>query len=242
MVSKTLIRLKQEKHSNLCNVMFIQNNQIKSIKWKHALLIVILLHGFGYLSIAQYSKYKKQKAIELKNAKEVLYTKAETKSSDWPKSEKNKLVVVATSPPKSTTLKSKENTISGFVKNFENLFGKKIEVVKLPNTIVETKPKLKPPQPKPSPTPKKVYASSVPLKPVPTPTPRVEYVYKQKETIVKAEPTPIPVKRAIPVDNERKVIKSTSTKHYSKSPSNFSDMDWETTETVEVVRSYIVLQ
>jgi hypothetical protein len=220
--------------------MFIQNNRPKSIKWKHAFLIVLLLHGFGYLGIAQYAKYKKQKAIELKNSKESLYVKGETKSSDWPKSQKNKLVVVA-APPKSAPLKNKENTISGFIKNFENFFGKKIEIVKPSITIVEAKPKFKTSS-KPSPTPKKVYASSVSLKPVPTPTPLVKFVYnKQKETIVEAEPTPIPVKRAIPVDNERRLIKSTSTKHYSKSPSNFDDNDWKTTETVEVIGSYIVL-
>ena len=70
--------------------MFTKNNQIKSIKWKHAFLVVILLHGVGYLSIAQYSNYKKQKALELKKAREELYANNETKTIEWPKNEKSK--------------------------------------------------------------------------------------------------------------------------------------------------------
>lgn len=238
MTSKTLTKLKSVKPSNLCNVMFTRNNQTKSIKWKHAFLIVILLHGAGYLGIAQYSKYKTHKAAELKKARENLYANNETKSIEWPKNENVKPVVVSVPKElfkKKEEIKLKESTVSNFIKKFEGFFNKKIEI-KMPIQFVESKPISRP-----TPKPKPVYASSVKLKPIPTPTTPIEYVKKQKEVIVNAKPTPIPVKRALPVEPERKVVKST-TRHYSKPQSTFSDMDWGTTETVEVIESYIVLQ
>ena len=218
--------------------MFTKNNQIKSIKWKHAFLVVLVMHGVGYLSIAQYSNYKKQKTLELKKARETLYTNNETKTIEWPKNEKNKPVVVAVPKElyqKKNEIKIKENAVSEFIEDFQNFFNKKIELPKIPVQIAK---------PKPTPTPKKVYASSVPLKPVARTITPIEYVKKEKEMIVTVRPTPIPVKKAIAIEPERRVVKS-QTKHYSKPSSNFSDMDWggsETVETVEVVQSYIVLQ
>jgi hypothetical protein len=202
---------------------------MKSISWKQSIIIVILLHVFGYIALSQYSKYKTTLAKQMKEAKNSLYSSSAS-SQDWPKPSAKKVVTYPT--PKIPKEKTKEpivineNTIKDFVGDIQDMvskqfFNKEIKIPPTTKAIVKTqtsKPSVKPtnPSPKTTKTSNTVYTST---KTYHTP------------------PQSIPVRRAIAVPPHESIVNN-----IPQYPSNNSDFR-ETTQTVQrVVKTYVILQ
>jgi len=79
----------------------------KSISWKTAFIVVIVMHGLGYAAIKQYSSYRIKKNKELKQLQELVY--ADKNTADlWPKT--NLPMVVHYPPPLKPNILPKKPT------------------------------------------------------------------------------------------------------------------------------------
>ena len=168
--------------------MFLKKD--KSISWKQATCIVIILHVAVIIGIKQYSSYRKEMAKNLKEAREKLYNKP--KSEWWPQPKTR--VVSYPNVPKvlhNSEPEKKEILVSDVINEMFIFLEKQIKTFNTFEFNNLTSPKKETTHTKKREIPPKRTAK---LKPSPTPIP-----VKRAIAIVKPSPTPIPVKRAIAV-------------------------------------------
>jgi hypothetical protein len=213
---------------------------MKSISWKQSIIVVVLLHGFAYLAISQYSKYKTTLAKQLKETREALYSNTTNKQEEWPRSKAKPIVVQAPikipqqkieTKPSSIVIDKK--TVKNIVKNVQNVFSSQFEKK----------------EPKPIKTVKKPLSYYPTVKSTPTPKPKNTNTVYSSTRKFESNPqsAPIPIKRAIPVTSQiqnipiqEPVIENIpEITEYTINGQKYQD----TTQTVQrVVRTYVVVQ
>jgi hypothetical protein len=205
---------------------------MKSISWKQSILIVLFLHGFVYVSISQYSNYKKEKAKKLKESRESLYANKKSNPEEWPKITGKPIIAKPIVKVNTEPVKDKQpiivntDSIKKFISDISSQFSSAFPVQQLH----VNKPSHKNNQ-------STIKSQSV-LKPQTVSTKSYTKISKPVEPQVQyhKKPDSIPVRRAIPVPQSQNSSQVTEYVHDGQTYRETNQI------TQRVIRTYVVVQ